>query len=86
MHLFGRAANLYADSGAAAEPEVEQHEVGQLLLQHAPIFRLVAGCAYNLGFRYLVADNTFRSLQLEGDVFYDNHFKVFHTLSEEVLC
>ena len=71
------AADVHAYGCGAAQPQVEQHQVGYLLLHKRPEFLLGHGRAYHFGVGYLVAENFFRPLQLQLGVFHDNHF-VFH--------
>ena len=85
MQFLSMTADLNTDGGRASKPEIEQHEIGLLLLQQSPIGRLVLRRSDDFGLGDIVADNTLRALQLQGHVLYDDYFEVFHTLGNVII-
>ena len=53
VQLLGLSAQLHADGGRTSQPQVEQHQLRQLLLEQSPVGSLVGCCAGDFGFGYV---------------------------------
>ena len=76
--LFGMSAYLHAYGSRTTQPQVEQHQVGKIVLDESPILGLILSCADNLGFGNVVTEDSFCAFQFQGHVFHDDYFKLFH--------
>ena len=65
-------------SGGATQAQIEQHQVGLVLLNQTPESRFVLCRSDNLRLRDLITKNTFCAFQFQRHVFYDNYFEVIH--------
>ena len=80
MQLLRVAADLDANGGRAAQSEVEQHEVGLLLLQQPPVSRLVLCCSDYFCLGNVGAHDTEGSFEFEGYILNDDDFEIFHII------
>ena len=72
------AADLHSDGRRASQSQVEQHQVGQLLLDESPVGGFVLCCSDDLGLRDIVTEDAHGTFQLEGHILYNDDFKWFH--------
>ena len=72
------AAYLNTHGGASPKPEVEQKEVGLVVANESPIFRLIVCSAYYLRLGNVVADNSFCTFEFEGHILYYYYLEIIH--------
>ena len=78
--LLGLAADFYAYRGGTAQSEVEQNQIGQLLLDEFPIGYFALGSTDDFSLWNIILEDTLCTLQFQGHVFYYDDFKIFHFL------
>ena len=64
--LLGLATYLHPHCSGTAQSQVQEHQVGQLLLDEFPIGYLVFGCTYNLSLRNVVLEDALSALSSNG--------------------
>ena len=80
ISLLGLTTNLDTNGGGATQSEVEQYEVGLLLLDESPEAGLIGCRPDDLGLGNLVTYNAFSAFKFEGHVLDDDHLKFFHCI------
>ena len=76
--LLGVATDFYAHRSGTSQAQIEQHQVGKLLLDQPEVCLLTVGSADDFGLWYLVADNTLSPFQFKRHILYNNDFKIVH--------
>ena len=76
--LLGLTTDLDAYGGGTTQPQVEQYEVGLLLLDETPEAGFIVGSTNDLRLGNLVAYDAFRAFEFEGHVLDNNELKFFH--------
>ncbi|CDC97987.1 unknown [Prevotella sp. CAG:474] len=76
--LFGVSAQLNAHSGRATKSQVEQHQIGLMLLHELKIVLLIVCSSNNYGFGNLIFEDTFCSFEFERNILYYDYLKFFH--------
>ena len=69
------AAHLHTDGGRAAQPQVEQHQLGHLGSHEFPEFGFGGSCAYNLGLWYFGVEDLLCALKLKLHILHDDDFE-----------
>ena len=79
--LLGLTADFHTDGGGTVQSEVEQHEVGLLLFDESPVSRLILCRSDDFRLRNLVTENTFGTLQFQGNILHNDYFEIFHIVN-----
>ena len=85
MYLLGVAADFYTYGSRTTQTQIEQHQVGLLLLDEAPVGLLVLGCSNHFGLGNITLHDAKGALKLQGHIFYYYYFEVFHTLGNVII-
>ena len=78
MRLLGVSTDLHAHGGRPTQAEVEQHEVGQLLLHQFPVGHLAVGRSQDVSLGNIVTDDALGAFEFECHVFDNDNIKISH--------